>query len=222
MLQKFGTKFEEWLLPRSRIMLTGLIAANVCLAFALIAFQEEPPVKQTALAPIESEIQLLAEVPVELQVEKPIPKAIPKECRVWGPEQSPSAFDALLAELDALGGFPDVKKTEVQGAPDYLVYIDELGSTENAKRVAQELTSLEIESYLMVREDDAPILSVGLFSRQNLANKQLNRVTTLGYAGFIEELPRAQTVYNLTAHVKANSKLYKTSTSACMAIAQNP
>ena len=63
-----------------------------------------------------------------------------------GPEQSPEAFDALLAELDAQGGFPEVKKTKVQGAPDYLVYIGELGSTENAKRVAQELTSLEIES----------------------------------------------------------------------------
>ena len=218
MLQRVGIKFEEWLLPRSRILLSGLIAANICVAFALIAFQEEPPVKQTALAPIESQIQLLAEVPAALPVDKPLPK----ECRVWGPEQSPSAFDDLLADLDAQGGFPEVKKTEVQGDPDFLVYIGELGSRENAKRVARELNSLDMESYLMIREDDTPILSVGLFSRQPLANKQLNRVTTLGYAGFIEELPRAQTVYSLTAHVQADSQLYKTSTSPCMAIAQNP
>lgn len=218
MLQRVGIKFEEWLLPRSRILLTGLIAANICLALALIAFQEETQAEQTALAPIESEIQLLAEVPEALPVSKPVPK----ECRVWGPEQSPTAFDALLAQLDAQGGFPEVKKTEVQGAPDYLVYIGELGSTENAKRVAKELTSLKMESYLMTREDGSPILSVGLFSRQRLATKQLNRVTTLGYAGFLEELPRAQTVYNLTAHVEADTELYKSSTSPCMAIAQNP
>jgi hypothetical protein len=45
-------------------------------------------------------------------------------------------------------------------------------------------------------------------------------VISLGYAGQVDELPRAQTVYNLTAHVELDSQFYKTSTSACMAFAQ--
>ena len=217
MLNKIAHRFEEWLLPRSRTLLLGLLCANICLAFALIAFQD-PQVGVASPAPvIDKEIQLLAEVsPLE-----PAPKPTTRECRLWGPESKPEAFDPLVAVLDESGGFPEVQSQEVKSASDYLVYVGELGARANARRIARELSALQIESYQINRDDGTIILSVGLFSRQQLAEKHQKRVAELGYSVFVEELERRQTIYNLVAHVEPDSELYKTSTSACMAIAHN-
>ncbi len=205
------------MLPRRHVVLTGLLCSNVCLAFGLIAMQD-PNVDETpALAPLEAQLKLIEEPAL---VANQAPAAI-KECRVWGPESDPDTFAPLQSELDQIGGFPEIIEMQVAGKPDYLVYVANLGSRDNAKRVASELRSQDIESYLINRDDGSRILSVGVFSRKRLADRQLQKVTDLGYAGQVDELPRAQTVYNLTAHVELDSQLYKTSTSACMAFAQN-
>jgi sporulation related protein len=233
LLQKVGFHLEHWLLPRSRIVLTGLVCANVCLAFALIAFQEPRPNDQSALLPLDNQLKLveeavptpqgeaIASVPDLSQTSTPSVKSSAKECRSWGPESDPLEFQGLQAQLSDLGGFPEIVEMQVQGKPDYLVYVANLGSRDNARRVSAELLSQNIESYLINRDDGSRILSVGVFSRAQLAQRQLKRVSDLGYAGQLEELPRAQVVYNLTAHVALDSDLYKTSTSACMAFAQN-
>ncbi|XOV83439.1 MAG: SPOR domain-containing protein [bacterium] len=204
------------MLPRRHIVLTGLLCANVCLAFGLIALQEPQPNDQSALIPLDNSIKLVEEVSRKAQ--KSVISA--KECRIWGPESDPLAFQNLQSQLSELGGFPEIVEMQVEGKPDYLVYVANLGSRDNARRVSAELMSQNIESYLINRDDGSRILSVGVFSRAQLAQRQLQRVSSLGYTGQIEELPRAQVVYNLTAHVPANSDLYKSSTSACMAFAQ--
>ncbi len=233
MLQKVGFQLEHWLLPRRHIVLTGLLCANVCLAFALIAFQDPRPNDQSALLPLDNQLKLVEEaVPTtqgdavasvenQSQTLAPSVKSSAKECRLWGPESDPLDFEVLQNQLSELGGFPEIVEMQVEGKPDYLVYVANLGSRDNAKRVSAELLSQDIESYLINRDDGSRILSVGVFSRAQLAERQLKRVSDLGYAGQIEKLPRAQVVYNLTAHVTLDSDLYKTSTSACMAFAQN-
>ena len=229
MLQKVGIQLEHWLLPRRHLVLTGLLCANVCLAFALIAFQEPLPNDQSALLPLENQLKLVQETRAESQgsrqnstiAQRPIRAASAKECRSWGPESDPLEFQILQTQLSELGGFPEIVEMQVEGKPDYLVYVADLGSRDNAKRVSAELLSQNIESYLINRDDGSRILSVGVFSRAQLAQRQLQRVTALGYTGQMEELPRAQVVYNLTAHVALDSDLYKTSTSACMVFAQN-
>jgi len=222
LLQKYSSKFEDWLLFNSRTLLMGLIAANICLTFALIANQEPqsvgPSLPAGNVASNTDKIQLLTEVPA-LQ---PVSKPAPRECRTWGPERDPTAFDTLRVVLAEHGGFPELLETQMQGAPDYLVYIGDLGSRANAKRVAAELATQSIDSYLMRSEDGLPILSVGVFSRESLAQRQFAKVTGLGYAVAIEELERSQTIYNLSAHVAIDSELYGSSTSPCMAIAHNP
>ena len=217
MLQKVGSQLERWLLPRRHIVLAGLLCANVCLAFGLIAFQKPQPNDQLALAPLQNELKLVEETPQT----SPAAAVVAKECRLWGPESDPLEFQHLKTQLSEIGGFPEVVEMQVYGKPDFLVYVADLGSRDNAKRVAAELRSQDIESYLINRDDGSRILSVGVFSRSQLAQRQLQRVTNLGYSGQIEELPRAQVVYNLTAHVALDSDLYKTSTSACMRFAQN-
>jgi cell division septation protein DedD len=198
-------------------MLVGLLAANACLALWLNVAQEPIAVVVAPAADIGPEIQLLAEVPIS-----PTPKPPPRECRSWGPEKDPQAFVSLVAKLDLTGSFPEVQKQEIMGAPDFLVYVGELGSQDNAKRVARELESQGIDSYIIDRDDAYLILSVGVFSKENRANRQQARVSALGYDVFIEQLERVQTVYNLTAHVNVDSESYTSSTSACMVFAHNP
>ena len=233
-----GFQLGHWLLPRRHLVLAGLLCANVCLAFALIASQEPLPNDQLAHFPQENQLKLVQETLVahsealegaESQGSNqdsnttPVVTRVPsaKECRLWGPESDPMEFQNLQRQLSELGGFPEIVKMQVDGEPDYLVYVADVGSRDNAKRVSAELLSQNIESYLINRDDGSRILSVGVFSRAPLAQRQLQRVSALGYAGQVEELPRAQVVYNLTAHVALDSDLYKTSTSACMTFAQN-
>ena len=210
--------FEEWLLPRGRIFLLGLVTANICVGLALVAYQPVHKIPMPlASVPVDKQIQLLAEGPAALALSAPEPR----ECRLWGPQSDRNSFDELAAQLREEGGFPEIRETKLHTDPDYLVYVGELGSREQAKRVGSELATLEIESYLIKRDDGSLILSVGLFSREKLAQNQLDKVTGLGYSAFLEELERSQTVFQLTAHVKTDSESYKSSTSSCMAIAQN-
>ena len=219
MLQKFGAQLEQRLLPRSKMLFAGLITANVCLGLWLNATTGEAVVPAPSLQALEGpEIQLLAEIAPPAEA---VPKPPVRECRIWGPEKSPDLFAELQANLDAIGGFPEIQETEVRAAPDYLVYVTGLGSRDNAKRAARELKALNIDSYAMTSESGAPILSVGLFSRENLAVKQEERVAKLGYEVVLETLERTQTVYNLVAHVRVDSDEYQSSTSACVAIAQS-
>jgi cell division septation protein DedD len=217
LLQKFATNSEQWLLPRSRVLLVGLLTANACLALWLNVAQEPIAVVEAPASDIGPEIRLLAEVPIPST-----PKLTSRECRSWGPEKDPQAFASLVAELDLTGSFPEVQKQEIMGAPDFLVYVGELGSQDNAKRVSQVLKSQGIDSYIIDRENDYLILSVGVFSKESRANIQLERVSVLGYDVFIEQLERVQTVYNLMAHVNVDSDFYASSTSACMVFAHNP
>ena len=220
MRTKFAHKLEEWLLPRGRTLLLGLLVANAGVALFLIAGRG--PTVEAGTAPavaaeLEPKIQLLAEAGPAPAIEQPPAR----ECRLWGPEQSPDAFENLVAELSASGSFPEIESRQVKAASDYLVFIGELGSRDNAKRIAKELDALDIDSYLINPKDQPLMLSVGVFSRQALALKQRERMAELGYAVAIKELERAQTVYQLSAHVHTDSVLYKSSTSACVAIAHN-
>lgn len=143
-----------------------------------------------------------------------------RECRVWGPEASAEAFAERVSRLRAEGGFPEVKATDIHASTDYLVVVGELGNRDNAKRVSQELNSLDIDNFLITQESGTLAISVGVFSRQILAQRQLQRMLDLGYSAQIDPLNRSQTVYNLTAHVATDNPLYETSISSCMNIAQ--
>ena len=116
--------------------------------------------------------------------------------------------------------FPELRESLIQSDPDYLVYVAKLGSTEQANRTAQELKTLEIDSYLIRRDDVGPILSVGVFSQEARAERLQERLHKLGYEVVLEALERTQTVFELTGHVLIDSEDYSTSTANCASIAQ--
>jgi len=277
-VEQYVGRFQQWVLPRSRLLLVALIGANLLVALSLTLLNSPLPEPEanaeyaslpqdqrsgsdaqasselpTTNIDATTELQLadsregrksstvvgspedsstldreIAEVANQLvdandtttSVNEAATAHDERVCRVWGPEQKESAFNSLAKQLDALGGFPEVRKRTVQSTPDFLVYIDDLGSRDNAKRVAAELASVKTDSYLIIAEDGRPILSVGVFSRRALADRQHNRMQKLGYKVGLQTVERTQVVFNLTAHVPLDSPEYESSTSSCVEIAQ--
>lgn len=160
----------------------------------------------TAAVAIDSQsVQSLDAEPVE---------ELPRTCRSWGPEPSADVFAPRIATLQDEGAFPEIVESHIAGPEDYLVYIDAMGSADQARRIAGELQAVGIDSY-RINRDSGMILSVGVFSRRPLADAQLSRVEKLGYNAGLETLSRTQTVYNLQAYVAADSQHFSESTMAC-------
>jgi hypothetical protein len=121
-------------------------------------------------------------------------------CRVWGPFNDLAEAEAVAADLGLDGAAYQVVDEEITGSPDFLVYIDHGGDREAARRVVEELRTQGIEGYIMRgRFNDA--VSIGVFSLQDRATRQQERVAAMGYAPHVEVLERTQRVYYLAAQV---------------------
>lgn len=193
------------------------VASPTVVAPPSTAETNPPPSEMNEMAAVEPRVDDQDEQKAIVATAEALPH---RECRVWGPEATPEAFTQLRQALKADGSFPEVKATKIQAPADYLVLVHKLGARDNAKRVAKELKALDIDNFLISRDDGSVVISVGVFSRQDLARRQFDRLTELGYSMQMEQLQRAQTVYNLVAHVEVGSPHYGTSISSCMNIAQ--
>ena len=143
-----------------------------------------------------------------------------RECRIWGPESSAGELQAIQASLHAAGGLPELRETQIDIPPDFLVKVGPVASRGEALKISEELKSLQIDNYILPSDDAQPAISVGVFSRKELASKLEKKLTQLGYPVEIEPLVRSQSVYHVAAHVEVSSDLYKSSTGACIEIAQ--
>ena len=177
---------------------------------------------------IEETLRVDADKPAELQendfdgLDAIAAQTQPRECRVWGPVSSPDEFDDLSRNLEAVGGFPEIKEIEVVLAADYLVFVGPVPNMSQARQIAGDLRELQIDNYVINRENTGPGVSVGVFSRESLAQRQLEKVAQLGYEVSLEPMQRSQKAYNLHAHVERDSVHFSSSISGCMDIAQNP
>lgn len=120
-----------------------------------------------------------------------------QNCVVMGPFDALEQVEALRDEIIADGGSAEIVTEEVEGQPDYLVFIDTTGSRDVARRIREELQGQTIDSHIIAGGDLENALSVGVFSQERLARRQFERVSALGYEAAIHELPRRQTVYHV-------------------------
>jgi len=122
-------------------------------------------------------------------------------CRAWGPFGEPAQLETLQRQLEALGGAVEVRSSEVQGEPDFLVFIDTGNNLDTARRTLQELETQAVDAYIIAGGPYINSVSVGVFSRGERAEAQQRRVETLGYKSSVVELSRSQTVYHLIARL---------------------
>lgn len=125
-------------------------------------------------------------------------------CRMWGPYSTEAAYTRLHAQLTAIADTVEVRASQIQGNPDYLVYIDTGSNIVTARRMQQELKSQAMEAYIMGGGIFVNALSVGVFSERPRAENQRQKAEKLGYKVAIEALLRAQRVFHLIAHVPKN------------------
>lgn len=125
-------------------------------------------------------------------------------CRAWGPFNDAAEAERLVADLNLGATAYRVVDEETGAATEYLVYIDHGGDREAALGVLEELRSREVEGYIMRgRFNDG--VSVGVFSQQDRAARQQERVAAMGYAARLEVLQRTRRVYYLAAQVPPSS-----------------
>ena len=152
---------------------------------------------QKAAAPVQK-----AAAPDQKLVEVPVQP--PPVCRIWGPYNDEPALAELRRQIADVAENLQVRVSEIQGSPDYLVYVDTQGNIDTARRMQRELSSQNFEAYLMSGGAFANALSVGVFSQRTRAENQRGKVAGLGYEVAIEALPRSQEVYHLLAQVPAD------------------
>ncbi|MEM7293481.1 MAG: hypothetical protein AAF420_08830, partial [Pseudomonadota bacterium] len=195
---------------RSSLLLVLLLVANLVVGAWLFMRPVANVVKDQPLAALKAEEGLAlvnASQPLQVLTEAA------RECRIWGPDSNREAFADLHSALAAEGGLPEVIEKTVEATPDFLVYVDRLGSVNNLRAASVELKRMNIDSYLISR---TPLkLSVGVFSSADRATRLQRTLTDLGYGVAVETLPRSQIVYTLSAHVLASSPLYQKSVSSC-------
>lgn len=223
----------RWLMIYSRQVILGLFLLNVIVAglFSYVDAEDsgKAAVAVVAAVPEKSELLLLSEVAKPEHNLRSAPKggsgpqaageeeareeetAAVRACRVWGPRKSAEAFAELAQALNEVGGFPEVVAVEVEAAPTYMVYVD--GQT-RARQIMQELKAVKVDNF-RIQRDEGDIISVGVFSRRLLADRQLARVRELGYPADVQVMERSQTVYNLQAYVDRTSALYAQSSQDC-------
>jgi len=126
-------------------------------------------------------------------------------CLIWGPYTEREPLNNVLAELEPFLRNHEVRQTEVNAAPDYLVFIGAGGSRNRARQILNELKSQDIDSALIRLDESDNAISVGVFSQASRAERQRRRVADLGYDAAVRELARTHEVFQLVGWPRAGS-----------------
>ena len=180
-----------------------LVAANLVVGTAWIG--RDRLVAAGWLAPPPSRIDLPPQPvpPVEqatLPVE-PSPVAVEpsKVCAAFGPFQTRQGAAALGERIRSAGGEARVIEQAEVGEPDYHVYVAPAASRALAHRTWGELVRQGIDAFVIPRGERQNGVSVGVFTRSELAIAQRDRVAELGFRVAMRTVGRSHTVYLVEA-----------------------
>lgn len=228
------------------VWLGALVVVNIAfVGWGLSVDQADSPAARPQRSSIGPSLRLLAEIPpdeikrlAEPQAELPLTvstdavvvtpesEALADQapmqivCRTWGPFKSLDELEAVASDVVAAGGETRVTQSKVSQRSDYLVYIGELGKARNARKILQDLRSHEIDSALIRKGRFNNTLSVGVFSRNDRAQRQQSRVAKLGYEAGIEEIDHSYDVFHLEARLQADFEPAVAPNGPCSDIAQ--
>lgn len=217
-------------------LLGGLLLFNLILVFyvfdsagAVESPESEPPALQPGLRLIRelsdqermalepAEVVPERELALELLVEQPDDATL--VCRMWGPFSNLEALERVQTTVDEVGEVVEVQTGQVQSTPDFLVYIESDNNIDNAHRLLKELEGQSLDAYIIAGGDFVNSVSAGVFSSQERAERQVRRLTDLGYSAEIESLERVQTVFHLLAMVPEAFEVQSQVHGDCPAIA---
>ena len=117
------------------------------------------------------------------------------DCVVLGPFASAEEAAAAAARITAAGGQAAVEQ-EPMAATKHMVYV-EPASTERAAATLEALAARSIDAYVIPSGPRRNGISVGVFSKRELAEAQRERVAALGYDVAVH--PRGQGAHRVVA-----------------------
>ena len=127
------------------------------------------------------------------------PAAQGRTCVVLGPFDTGDEATALGERIVSGGGETLlVEETEV-GEPDYFVYVEPAASRALAHRTWRELVAQGVDAFVIPRGERENGVSVGVFTRRELAEAQSDRVSELGFAVETRAVRHTHVAYLLQA-----------------------
>ena len=156
--------------------------------------QTLPPVLDADSAVVQSTTPA---VPGDLQPQPPA--AQPRSCIALGPFDTLEETTAVGERIASAGGETAVVEETEVGEPDYLVYVEPAASRALAHRTWRELVAQGIDAFVIPRGERENGVSVGVFSRRELAEAQHDRVSELGFPVGTRTVLRSHVRYRLRA-----------------------
>lgn len=111
-------------------------------------------------------------------------------CTLLGPVMKPEDAKALLSRLNALQIQAKYVALQVDGNPDYWVYLRPEPTKDLAIEKLRELQGKQIDSFLIPQGDLANGISLGIFDSQENAEKHRQTISQLGYDAQLKVNPR--------------------------------
>ena len=156
--------------------------------------QPVPPVEQAG-GPERPAVE-----PPPVAVEPPPVAVEPaRVCAAFGPFQSRQEAAPLGERIASAGGEARVTEQAEVGEPDYHVYVAPAASRALAHRTWGELVRQGIDAFVIPRGERENGVSVGVFTRSDLAIAQRDRVAELGFRVAMRTVGRSRTVYLVEA-----------------------
>jgi hypothetical protein len=111
-------------------------------------------------------------------------------CLLLGPFADQAAGKVLLDRLVALDIHGKFAAIEISGEPDYWVYLRPEATRELAITRLHELQEKKIDSFIVPQGDVANAISLGVFDKQENAEKRQKSIAEMGYDAQIRINPR--------------------------------
>ena len=180
-------------LGRDRLVAAGWLAVPTPMRIDLPA-QALPPALDADRAVAHSA------TPVALDEPSPQPPAAQRRtCVALGPFDTLEEATAIGERIGSAGGETSVVEETEVGEPDYFVYVEPAASRALAHRTWRELVAQGIDAFVIPRGERENGVSVGVFSRRELAEAQHDRVSELGFSVVTRTILRSRVRYRLQA-----------------------
>lgn len=135
-------------------------------------------------------------------------------CHMIGPFKEKISANQVRDRLRALDIVVNTYQVNIPDKPDYWVYLGAMRSRKEALDMLRELQSKKIDSFLIADGDLATGISLGFFTKKELAQAVLKQRREQGYDAKLREVPRfTQELWEVFAdqqYAKFSDELWRT------------
>lgn len=112
-------------------------------------------------------------------------------CTFVGPFGETAKAEQLVERLSAMGVQGEVAKVDIPAGPGYWVYLKPLASRREALRRLAELQAQGVDSYVIPRGELANGISLGMFSKEPLAQARMREMADMGITPELHVIERS-------------------------------